>query len=759
MRLFIAEKPSLARAIAEGLGNGKKSEGFITCGSDVVTWCFGHILEQYSPDQYDEKYAHWRMDDLPIIPETWKLFVKKDASKQFKIIKELIGKADLIVNAGDPDREGQLLIDEVLGYVKNKKPVQRILLNALDDKSVREALQDLRKNEDFIGLRDSALARSRADWLVGMNLTRAFSVKGWDAGYKGVISVGRVQTPTMALVVRRENEIKNFKSTTHYEAKVIFQHENGILPTTWKFNKDMDGVDEEGRLLDKSITEAAIEKVKAAGSGTIASVEQKKKQEGQRLPYSLSSLQIEAGRRYGYTPKQVLDTMQSLYEKKFTTYPRSDCDYLPENQYAEAASVISNLKGIEKDGLNLIAAKADTSVHSRAWNDKKISAHHAIVPTSVKVDLDKLDDKEQNLYVMVSLAYLAQFYPIHTYLATKITVKAADETFVGNGKQIIDMGWKALYQKSAKAEEDGEDEGNAVLPEVHEGDSVSYMDAKLAEKQTQPPKRFTPSTLLKAMKEIYRYVKDDKLKAELKECSGIGTEATRAGIIDKLQTAEYLGLDKSKKYLIPLEKAYMIAKVLPDEITYPDTTAVWEKELEEVSNGTMDLATFTDKQTKKIETFLDVAKNAQIEPAKDVPTCPKCHKALRRIKSKKNGKFYWICTDRECKTIFSDKNGKPDMTEKKGSASGLTATCPKCGKKLRQINGKYGLFWGCEDRECNASFDDHKNKPVIQKCPNCGKGYLRRFQSKKKKGEYYWACSERCDKPFFDDKNGLPDLG
>lgn len=760
MRLFIAEKPSLARAIAQGLGNGKKENGCIVCGDDTVTWCFGHILEQYDPDEYDEKYKHWNLEDLPIIPDVWKLNVKKDAAAQFKIIKGLIGKAEIIVNAGDPDREGQLLVDEVLEYVHNKKPVQRILLNALDDKSVKEALNDLRNNEDFLGLKNSALARSRADWLVGMNLTRAFTIRGRQAGYDGVVSVGRVQTPTMALVVRREEEIKNFKSTTHYEAKVIFQHANGILPTTWKFDKELDGVDEEGRLLDKSIAESVIEKVKSAGTGTIESVEQKKKQEGQRLPYSLSALQIEAGRRYGYTPQQVLDTMQSLYEKKYTTYPRSDCDYLPENQYAEAGHVISNLNAIEKDGLNLIAAKADTSIHSRAWNDKKISAHHAIVPTGEKVNFDSLDQREQNLYVMVAMAYLAQFYPIHTYLATRITVKSADETFIGNGKQIIDNGWKAIYQKSAQKDEEGEeDDSSVVLPEVHDGESVTYMDAKLLEKQTKPPKRFTPSTLLKAMKEIYRYVKDGNLKSELKECSGIGTEATRAGIIDKLQKAAFLGLDKSKKYLIPLEKAYMAVKVLPDEITYPDTTAVWEKELDEVSKGSMDLSKFTQSQTDKLNLFLKAAETVKIVPPKNVPTCPKCGKVLKRIKSKKNGKYYWICSDRECKTIFGDKNGKPDLNPKKktSSLSGLTATCPKCGKKLRQIKGKFGVFWGCEDRSCNASFNDHKDKPVIEKCPGCGKGYLRRYESKKKPGNFFWACTEHCGK-FYRDNDGLPNL-
>lgn len=370
MRLFIAEKPSLGRAIAENLGKGVAKDGCIECsgGQDIVTWCFGHILEQCDPGEYDERYQKWVMDDLPIIPEKWKLNVKKDAAKQYKIIKELVKKADYIVNAGDPDREGQLLIDEVLQHLGNKKPVKRILLNALDTKSVVQALGDLRDNKDYAGLRDSALARSQADWLVGMNLSRAYTIISRDAGYDGVLHVGRVQTPTLALVVRREEEITHFKPTTHYVLRVTWQHEGENIPTVWKMKPDMEGLDTEHRLLSKEIAEGLLTKIELAanhGDGArITSVEQKKKQEGQRLPYSLSTLQVEAGRRYGLSPQQVLDTMQSLYEMKLTTYPRSDCEYLPTNQMDDAGVILNNLAGIAE--LSGIAARADTAIVSRA---------------------------------------------------------------------------------------------------------------------------------------------------------------------------------------------------------------------------------------------------------------------------------------------------------------------------------------------------------------------------------------------------------
>lgn len=760
MRLFIAEKPSLGRAIADNLGKGLKKDGYISLndGQDIVTWCFGHILEQFSPDEYDEKYKHWSMEDLPIIPSIWKLKVKKDASKQFKVIKELLKKADVVVNAGDPDREGQLLIDEVLEYCGNKKPTQRILLNALDEKSVKQALSDLRKNDDFTGLRDSARARSQADWLVGMNLTRGYTMNARSAGYDGVLHVGRVQTPTLALVVRREDEIQHFVPTTHYIAEVLFHHENGDIPATWKMEKDMDGLDSEGRLLKKEIAEGILQKVKTIAShgdgAVIESVEQKKKQEGQRLCFSLSTLQVDAGRRYGYSPQMVLDTMQSLYEKKLTTYPRSDCEYLPTNQLTDAPAILKNLGVLPDVKIQELAAKADTSTRSRVWNDKKISAHHALIPTTQAPNFNSLSKEEQNLYLLVAKAYLSQFFPIHTYLATKVVVSCADETFVANGKQVLELGWKVVYKGESK--EDTKEP--PVLPEVSEGDTVSYKDGQVKEKTTTPPKRFTDATLLQAMKEIYKYVKDKELGPKLKECKGIGTEATRAGIIELLKKAGFVSIDKKK--LVPTEMGRMAIKALPDSITYPDTTAVWEADLDAIADGGASLDAFVEKQTKIVESLLDDAKKAHIAANKDLPKCPKCGKPLRRRKGK-NG-IFWGCTGYpECKATFPDKKGKPDFNARKGGSSrtGKTATCPRCGSPMNQVKGKFGMFWGCSKRECNLVLSDHNGQPVIVKCPNCGEGFLKKTESKKTPGKFFWYCDKLCKggKSVWD-KDGLPDL-
>jgi DNA topoisomerase len=360
-RLFIAEKPSLGRAIAQGLGKCTPGDGCIYAGGDVVTWCFGHILEQCSPEEYDEKYRAWRIKDLPILPSVWKMKVKQSATKQYKIIRALVKDADEIINAGDPDREGQLLVDEVLNElgVLHTKPIRRILLNALDEKSVADALRSLRNNDEFVGLRNSALARSRADWLIGMNLSRIYTIRARQAGYTNTVSVGRVQTPTMGLVIRREIEIRQFRPVTFFTPMILWQHENGGFLTKWQ-PRDFDGVDQEGRIVEKDIAERILMKVKNTPA-QISGVEQTKGTHLQRLPYSLSALQIDAGKLFGYSPQDVLDTQQALYEKKYTSYPRSDCDYLPENQLADKEKILENLAALSAP-FSEPAEKADRTI-------------------------------------------------------------------------------------------------------------------------------------------------------------------------------------------------------------------------------------------------------------------------------------------------------------------------------------------------------------------------------------------------------------
>ena len=657
-RLFIAEKPSMGRAIAQGLealgDKSRSADGCIHIGSDTVTWLFGHILEQYSPDEYDEKYKRWHIEDLPIVPSVWKLKVKPDAKKQYKIVSALAKEADEIVHAGDPDREGQLLVDELLAHigVLKTKPVKRILLNALDVKSVQEALNHIRPNDEFVGLRNSALARSRADWLIGMNLSRIYTILARSAGYDSVVNVGRVKTPTMGLVVRREIEIRTFKPVTFFTPQVEFRHANGSFRAKWKA-QEQDGVDEEGRILKKDLAEEILT-ASSVPPAKIESVEQKKGTSPQRLPYSLSALQIDAGKifGFGYSPQEVLDTQQALYEKKLTSYPRSDCDYLPENQLGDAAAILKNLAAADSS-LERFIEKADLSIKSRAWNDKKISAHHAIVPTTVETKLSDLSEKEKNLYMLIAKSYIAQFYPAQEFLSTKVELSAGGEMFTASGKVILQQGWKSLYQNDTKEDE----EEQQSLPDMQQGDSVEFAGGKIVEGVTKPPARFTPATLLKAMKEIHKYVHDKELAASLKECSGIGTEATRAGMIDELEKRGFI--KKAGKNFVPTEIASSMCRILPESLIYPDLTARWEDALDKIGKKEMSLADFGAQQKRFLDELLAGAKEAKIPPPRNLPLCPACKKPLRRRKSKK-GTWFWSCSGYpDCTKAFADERGKP----------------------------------------------------------------------------------------------------
>ena len=706
MRLFIAEKPSLAQAIANNLGSTKKEKGYITIigTSDIVTWCYGHILSAAPPEAYNEAYSSWSFDTLPIVPIDWKLVVTPSCKEQFNIIKGLIKKADVIVHAGDPDREGQLLVDEVLEYVGTKNiPIKRILLNALDDISVKKALSTLQDNKKFQCLKNSARARSQADWLIGMNLTRAYTLKMREASGSGVYSIGRVQTPTMSLVIRREEEIKNFQPTDYYVLNAVFATQsNEEIKAIWYPSDTQPGLDSENRLIDQNEAIKVLEKIKNQ-AGTVSSCTKTEKSEKQPLPYSLSALQIDAGKRYGLTPQQVLTGAQCLYEKKYTTYPRSDCDYLPESQHSEAPKIISNIIKTFPE-LSVITEIASPSIKAQSWNDKKITAHHAIIPTTNLASLAGFSETEKTLYKMIVQRYIAQFLPVHKYLATKIEIICQDEKFVATGKTVTETGWKQIYSTEKNISEDPE-EDHQELPKVTQNDKVYQKDGEVISRTTKPPSRFTESTLLKAMKEIYKYCKQDSLKATFKECSGIGTEATRASIIENLKQKEYIIEEKKKLY--PSPKALDLYKILPESLRYPDTTAVWEDNLNKISTGNQSLQEFMQKQNKVVENFVKQAISATVSVQHQTQTeqCPVCKKGNIRLINGKFGKF-WKCSNKECNETFPDSGNKP-----------LVQKCPQCKTGfLRKIKGSKGQFWSCNKYpECKAAYPDKKNRPVFKK--------------------------------------------
>ena len=672
MRVYIAEKPSVGRELAKCLtGPVVRHDGYLETRDGIVTWLFGHILRQAEPDEYDPKYKRWRAEDLPIIPEHWQLFVAKDCEKQFAIVKSLIEKADEIVHGGDPDREGQLLVDEVLDYLGNTKPVKRILLNALDEKSIKKANSSLRENGDFFNLKQSALARARADWLIGMNLSRAYTLAARRAGHdKLVLPIGRVKTPTLSLVVRREREIEHFKPVDYYTIKGNFRHANGTFQAQWKPKDTMAGLDSENRLIDKKMVEEKLAQFQQEPhDGLISAYQKSKKQEPQPLPFSLSTLQVLAGKMYGYAPQLVLDTAQKLYEKKLTTYPRSDCEYLPTNQFGDAKTIMDNLTNAGDPLVAEWAPKADVKIKSRAWNDKKISAHHAIIPTTVKANVLTMTAEERNLYHLIARGYIAQFYPVHTYDQTKVEVTYKEELFTASGRTERDLGWKAMYQsKRRKSDEDDEstedDESDKTLPVMKKKDGVDWKKGAITQRSTKPPVRFTPSTLLAGMKEIHKYVKNPEAKKQLKDVYGIGTEATRATIIDDLIKRKFMKTQGKKKYLVPTPAAYLLVDALPDEMTYPDSTAIWEDKLHSMSEGEGTLADFLKAQIEFTQKLCGKAGSVRMEVTGD-NVCPRCHQGVLLQRKGKNG-IFWGCSNYpKCRMTCNDKDGKPDMDDAK----------------------------------------------------------------------------------------------
>ncbi len=574
-------------------------KSYIATGDGVVTWLYGHVLEQLEPDGYDPKYKKWNASDLPILPTDWKLRVVESAENQFNVVKTLIDKADEIVHAGDPDREGQLLVDEVLDFVGNKKPVKRILLNALDTKSIKRANANLRDNVEFFDLKQSALARSRADWLIGMNLSRAYTLAAQRAGYRDlVLPIGRVKTPTLALVVRREREIKDFKPVDYFLLRAEFLHANGTFIAQWKPSEKIvlpPKFDSEGRLIDKKFAESMIEKFNTAPhDGAIKLFETKEKREAAPLPFSLSALQVTAGKMFGYEPQKVLDIAQKLYEKKLTTYPRSDCSFLPTNQFKDATTILGNFRSTNV--LQKLSEKADASIKSRAWNDKKISAHHAIIPTTLTLNPNLIGADELNIYLLIARGYAAQFHTPYIYDETIVEVEYKEELFGAKGRVIKSLGWKELYPTKKKAVDD--EDAEVLLPKMAKGDRVEYSNGGLLKKTTKPPPRFTAASLVQGMKDIHKYVKNPESKQQLKDVYGIGTEATRAAIIDELITRQFLTQTGKKKELIPTAKAYLLIDMLPDEITYPDATAIWEDKLHSMSEGAGSLDDFLKGQAE-----------------------------------------------------------------------------------------------------------------------------------------------------------------
>ncbi|MFW3895031.1 DNA topoisomerase III [Pseudomonas bharatica] len=593
MRLFLCEKPSQAKDIAKVLGASRRGDGCWVGSGVTVTWCIGHLLETAPPDAYDARYKRWVLADLPIVPQQWKMQVKPKTASQYKAVKRLLGEAAELVIATDADREGEMIARELVEHCRYRGPIRRLWLSALDDASIRKALAALKPGAETFSLYHSALGRSRADWLIGMNMSRLFTLLGRQSGYQGVLPVGRVQTPTLRLVVDRDRSIADFVPVPFWAIDVQLDSAGTLFTAQWRAPDDV--CDDQGRCLKQELAQQAAAAMQAAGTAQVIEVKTERVREAAPLPFDLGTLQEVCSKKLGLGAQETLDIAQSLYEThKVITYPRSDCGYLPVSQHSEAPAILAAL-GRADPSLARLQPHLQAQRRSRAWNDAKVSAHHGIIPTAAAVDPNRLPGKAKAVYTLIRARYLAQFLPNHEYDRTQADFDCAGQALRAVGKQIVEPGWRRALPEALTPPKGREAPAAQVLPALSKGQWCEVRDLQLKDLWTQPPKPFTEGDLIKAMKNVAKLVEDPRLKQKLKETTGIGTEATRAGIIQGLLDRGYLV--KNGKALNATPAAFSLIDAVPRAIADPGTTAIWEQALDMVQSGEMSLETFVEKQS------------------------------------------------------------------------------------------------------------------------------------------------------------------
>ncbi|MBK6616156.1 MAG: DNA topoisomerase 3 [Ottowia sp.] len=687
----------MAKDIAEAIDpNARRAEGYFIAGQDRVTYCVGHLIEQCKPEEYDPALKAWDLGSLPFVPNEWRMRprslknnkgqdIKKDGKiqldqkivQQIAVIKKLVHEASEVINAGDADREGQLIIDEVLRFVGCQAPVWRLWLQELNVPGIRKALGRMKDNTEYLPLSLSALARSQADFLIGMNSTRGYTKLWQAAGNDGMLHVGRVQTPTLWLVYEREQQRKNFKSVEHFGVKVDLDHANGTFAAFWVPPDKAPFLDEEGRVLSKAEAQRVIDAVKGQ-TGSVTSTKTEGKRQNQPLPYTLLDIQ-KAANKFGYKPLTTLEVVQSLYEKhKIVSYPRTDCPYLPEEDHSNAASVLAAVKANYGADWQF-PGTPDLSIKSPAWNDKKLGAHFGLVPTIGRKPVGELTASEKLIYGLIVRRYLAQFYPVHEFEATIVLLDIASHQFKANGKVVTQKGWKVLYEAAGTGGDD--DSKTPSLPKVQQGDSVSVQQASLQTKKTEPPPLHDGESLLDAMKNVHRYVTDAAVKSRLKEVEGLGTEATRAGIIENLIAHNYIkevpkkgAKVKGVVEYVTTEHGCALLQVVSAELSKPDLTAWFEGKLEEIKEGQMEFARFSTIAEKFIRKIVDEIKSPEqsgripkVASANSKP-CPTCGGVLTVREKRESKEKFWGCRKYpECR--HTEPYVEPPKPGKSGPAS------------------------------------------------------------------------------------------
>ena len=680
MQLYITEKPSVAKALADYFNkNGaefKRTKGsYIDAKQNTtITYAAGHLLFLYTPEQYCPDWKAWKFDTLPLVPPdtNFKKAVYSNKKEQYSIIKELMKQATTIINVGDPDREGQLLIDELLTSTTGKI-VKRLLLNALDDESIKKALNSLDDNQKYAGLSKAGEGRSYIDWLIGMNFTRFFTLKARMGGFTNVMRIGRVKAPTLNLIVERYLEIKNFKKRTYYTVCPYINYGEQEIPLSY---------DEQFPSLDAAKSFISSIEGKTA---VVQKVESEVVRETIKELYSLDTLQVDANKQLDLSPKETLDLLQSLYEKKFTSYPRSDCKFLPESQQKDSSMIVEGLNQL----FDLNVPLPNMSEIQAPFNDKKISAHHAIVPTGKLPKPEDLSDDERKLYLLIAKKYASMFFKPFTYQREKVSFSVGEKSFTLSIKNVVDPGYKAIYTNDGdKIQDKDETEitGKFVFIEQQEFPIIKAEETK---RETKPPRYYNEGSIIKAMSSISS--EDQELSSKLREVKGIGTPATRATIIEELIKENLI--QTQKKNLIPTEAGIQLITLIPEEIKKADYTALMELKLDQVQNGDIKLDSVIQETLHFIEKIIQSSAKIQFED-KSVP-CPICGKGHLHLKQ-----------------------------------------YTKEGKRIQYVR--------CSDESCGKTFPAVKGKAKIVPCPTCKQGYMQSRQNRTT-GDIFYSCSRYPD--------------
>jgi DNA topoisomerase-3 len=708
--LVIAEKPSVGRDLTRALpGQFAKQEGYLESDTHVITWAVGHLVQLAEPDEYDPKYKKWRMADLPIVPDAFRLVVRDERSrKQMSVITRLLGRGDveLVVNACDAGREGELIFAWLYEKAGAAKPVQRLWLSSMTASAIKQAFQALRPREEMVPLEQAARSRSEADWIVGMNSTRAATIR-LRSSFDGAVSLGRVQTPTLAIVARREEEIRAFKPEPYWLVDARFE------PTGGESGRRYAGRFHAGakpRLPTAAEAEAIVAAVRDR-AGEITKLEKTTKRERAPLLYDLTSLQRDANTRFGFSARRTLAAAQRLYEEhKALTYPRTSSRFLPSDMAAEIKPIAELLKG-NRDYARAAAyvTGLDVLPTGRVINDAKVTDHHAIVPTRSEHRVDKMSDDDRRVYDLVVRRFLAVFHPEAVFENTRLETTVAEHVFRTRGRVLLEPGWRGVYGEGTEERGSDDDEGDdQQLPRLERGEAVRTLEVAAAEKITQPPRRYSDASLLGAMETAGQLVDDDELREAMKD-SGIGTPATRAAIIERLIDVGYI--ERDGRALVATEKGRNVIRLLDGHaLTSPSLTGDWEHRLARIEHGEerreafmSDIAEFARGTVTELDAKL---KDVRI-PRANLGPCPVCG---RDIVENRKGFSCWSREDPGCGfVIWKSKAGKtlPPAAARELIATGRTEK-PVTGFKGRSgrtFRSRLALVQA-EDGRWRVEFDE-----------------------------------------------------